>query len=633
MKLPRSGHTQGAHNYAGSADWASEDDIIARAYQPGDIWLGIHHFPTDEAAEVIDRLDGLETFLQSHERVDPEWRDLQIAKIDEFREHLECTDSVEIGISDDRHMATQGGTRGGKGTTAIIPNLCLYPGSAICIDPKGENARICAARRGKGSEFCEGLGQEVVILDPYRTTGLPIEELSAFNPLDFLDPKDEAFIDRAAGIADALFIRTKTEDAHFDETARIFVKALILFVAEEYVGRNDRNLLTVYSLLLNGAKDQLTADMTAAGAEEPTFSAFEYLLELMLDQPERADGVIAGAANTLLQMGDRERGSVLSTARRNLEFLERRGIARTLAQSTFELDRIKTALNGMSIFLCLPPQRMHDTARFLRLMINACLERMYEVEAEPATGYPVLFLLEEFATLGHMEILENAVGYAAGFGVKFWTINQDITQLKRHYRDSWETFLGNAGVVQAFANSDTTTLEYLSKKAGQIEISQITQNLNTTRTASSNNPSDMQRAQSAFSTRGAVAALFSSKTKGQSASTSATEQEQLKLTPLIQPDEIERVFSREAMAQLLLVKGERPIAIARQNYFDTPRFLGLYEAPRGSRHTKAQATELAQAKRGEFEDWRNHLIQDADAWITDLITAIHDADKKLGKKR
>lgn len=54
-----------------------------------------------------------------------------------------------IGWNDDRHVMTVAGSRAGKGISLIIPNLLFYEGSAVVIDPKGENARITAGRRGK----------------------------------------------------------------------------------------------------------------------------------------------------------------------------------------------------------------------------------------------------------------------------------------------------------------------------------------------------------------------------------------------------------------------------------------------------------------------------------------------------
>ncbi len=72
-----------------------------------------------------------------------------------------------VGVRDDRHICLVAGTRAGKGTSMIIPNLCLWPGSIVVVDPTGDHATITAARRGKGSEHCEGMGQRVYVLDPY----------------------------------------------------------------------------------------------------------------------------------------------------------------------------------------------------------------------------------------------------------------------------------------------------------------------------------------------------------------------------------------------------------------------------------------------------------------------------------
>jgi type IV secretory pathway TraG/TraD family ATPase VirD4 len=55
-----------------------------------------------------------------------------------------------LGYCDDRHICLVSGTRGGKGTSVIVNNLCLWPGSAVVVDPKGENATVTADRRGKG---------------------------------------------------------------------------------------------------------------------------------------------------------------------------------------------------------------------------------------------------------------------------------------------------------------------------------------------------------------------------------------------------------------------------------------------------------------------------------------------------
>ena len=53
------------------------------------------------------------------------------------------------------HLLTMAPTRSGKGVGTIIPNLLLLDRSVICIDPKGENARVTArARAAKGKVWC-----------------------------------------------------------------------------------------------------------------------------------------------------------------------------------------------------------------------------------------------------------------------------------------------------------------------------------------------------------------------------------------------------------------------------------------------------------------------------------------------
>jgi type IV secretion system protein VirD4 len=69
-----------------------------------------------------------------------------------------------------------------------------------------------------------------------------------------------------------------------------------------------------------------------------------------------------------------------------------------------------------------------------------------------------------------MEAIETAAGYMASFGIQLWAVLQDLTQLQTHYKTSWETFLGNAGVINAFSVVDATTTKYLSSLLGNTTI-------------------------------------------------------------------------------------------------------------------------------------------------------------------
>ena len=72
--------------------------------------------------------------------------------------------------------------------------------------------------------------------------------------------------------------------------------------------------------------------------------------------------------------------------------------------------------------------------------------------------------------LGHLGPLEDAFGLVRGYRVQIVGICQDLTQLKALYKERWESFIANAGVVMGFAPNDLTTADWMSRRAGQTTV-------------------------------------------------------------------------------------------------------------------------------------------------------------------
>ena len=72
--------------------------------------------------------------------------------------------------------------------------------------------------------------------------------------------------------------------------------------------------------------------------------------------------------------------------------------------------------------------------------------------------------------LGHLAPLEDAFGLVRGYKVQIAGICQDLAQLKALYKERWESFLANAGVVQGFTPNDLTTADWMSRRAGQTTL-------------------------------------------------------------------------------------------------------------------------------------------------------------------
>lgn len=444
-----------------------------------------------------------------------------------------------VGVDDDRHIGIVAGARAGKTSTLLIPNLRLYSGPAVVLDPKGELASETAHKRA--SE----LGQAVHVLDPWGVADVPDTLRASFDPLaellagyhdDVATGRLPTIIDDVSLVCEAL-IQDSGDDKgkHWTDSARDVLRGVILwqiFVAPDQWGGLHRLPKILAEAMRKGDDDDDGSDFFATLAG----------VVASAECPEAVANIIATTGAGMMGTPSGERASIISTARNQLGFLESPQMAASLGRSTFRVADMKRGEAGkpVSVYLCLPASRMGTHSKWLRLFLNMAIAAL-ERDKTSKPPRPVLLMLEEFAALGHMRALEQAAAYMAGFSVKLCFVVQDLTQLKRHYKEGWETFLGNCGTLIAFGNGDQTTLEYLSRKLGKTAVYL----------------SETQRQGS-----GALA--------GGAPST----RENFQHVELLSPDEIGLLFGRRFMRALVLVAGGLPIALTRQ-YIDAPAFASI----------------------------------------------------------
>lgn len=412
------------------------------------------------------------------------------------------------------HLVTIAPTRSGKGVGTILPNLLTLDRAIVCIDPKGENARVSARARGR-------VGQ-VHCLDPFGVSG---RSTARYNPLDRMDVGDIDLVDDVAALADAI---VQDDDAggdatHWNEEARALIAGVILhIVATEPLER--RSLLTL--------REYLT--LPPAG--------FAGLLEAMQDN-HAVHGLVARAANRFLGKADREASGVLSAAQRHTHFLDSPRIADCIATSDFRFADLRSG--AVTIFLCLPPDRIDAYSRWLRLIVVEALTALTRTPALPGRK-PVLFLLDEFAALGRLEPVARAMGLMAGYGVQLWPILQDIHQLRHLYGERAGTFLANAGVLQVFGVNDHDTADLVSKMIGEETVEYRSEGWSTNYGKE----------------------LIGGTTHGSTVSEHATARR------LFTPDEIMRLSPDR---QLLLRPGQAPLLTGRIVYYRDREFAGTFD--------------------------------------------------------
>ena len=82
----------------------------------------------------------------------------------------------------------------------------------------------------------------------------------------------------------------------------------------------------------------------------------------------------------------------------------------------------------------------------------------------------MLWLLDEYAHIGHMQAIEDAVTLMRGMGVRLWFIFQSLGQIKTCFGEKAQVVLDNCGTQQFFAVNSYETAEYISKRIGDATI-------------------------------------------------------------------------------------------------------------------------------------------------------------------
>ncbi len=412
-----------------------------------------------------------------------------------------------------------------KTSASSIPVLLTYKGPIFATDFKSGELWAVAARYRT-----EVLGRVVVLIDPYGVTkifraGKPESLLFEYhiNPFDFI-PEDELQRDRMINAFAASFVinEQSSHAQHFDDNARILIRGFIDYMMKT-LPKEARTLATLYQLL---SEHQNQAKMT-------------------FDSMSALSGRAAAASNQVSRVGDNERGSILSTSYRQIDWMSDKNMQHILSESNFDLrDFLK---GNMDIFVVLPEEQVHEQSRLVRMIMALLKAIITQADPNELPKNKMLFLLEELAQLGYCPDVEQFVEVMRARGVVVWTVFQSLSQIEMFKKP--DLFKG-ATLKQIFTLDDTATMEWIQKLGGKRTV--------VTKTVSSNTGDSRQKMQ--------VFGGTVSKGEGESVHETGAD--------LIQINEIREMPLDE---QLIFLHGSKPIKCKKVRYFENSFFEGKYD--------------------------------------------------------
>ncbi|UTW59298.1 type IV secretory system conjugative DNA transfer family protein [Kordiimonas sp. SCSIO 12603] len=459
------------------------------------------------------------------------------------------TEEDSIVYDGDMHALTVAPTRTGKGATAIIPNLLRSNSSILVIDPKGENARRTVEARSKA---CDGRDSKVYVIDPWAIStqadkygeGISEEYLSGYNPLASLNPNDPDLVTDVMMLADALVIDSP-KDPFWTDEAKALIYGVILYVVTDEAEEGNRTLARVRDIISMRPAKENDIDLTNT------------INEIIINMRASDHPMVQTAADRIEQKEAKEFSGVLSSAQSNTHFLDSPVIRKSLEgnnSNSFSFADLKTADERITVYLVLPLDRLPTFHRWLRLLVTSAMIDLTRVPVDN-TKPPVRVILDEFAALDKIPLIEKAYGTMAGLGVQLWVFTQDLGQLMKLYGDkAWQTFVSNAGVFQYFGSRDYETAKYAEHLCGMTTMKKRSFSFG-------NNHSHTSGINSSSGAQGGSSGSSSSSTTGSNESITIDDVSR----PLAYADEMMTLHRNK---QVLFVENRYPIIAEKHWWFE-----------------------------------------------------------------
>lgn len=348
------------------------------------------------------------------------------------------------------HVLTYAPTRSGKGLGLVLPTLLSWPYSTFITDLKGELWALTAGWRKKYAH------NKVIRFEPASAQGS-----AAWNPLDEIRVGTEYEIGDVQNLATMIVDPDgKGLNSHWDKTAFALLTGVILHAL--YKARDDGGVATLPSV------DRMLSD-----PEKPVGD----LWVEMATYPH-ADGrplpVISSAGQAMLDRPEEEAGSVLSTAKSFLALYRDNVVAANVSRSDFKIKDLMNDEDPVSLYIITQPNDKARLRPLVRILINMIIrlsaDKMDFENGRPKVHYKhkMLAMLDEFPSLGKLEIMQESLAFIAGYGIKCYLICQDLNQLKSRETGYGpdETITSSCHVQNAYPPNRIETAEHLSKLTG-----------------------------------------------------------------------------------------------------------------------------------------------------------------------
>lgn len=358
-------------------------------------------------------------------------------------------------------VLVSGPPRSGKGVGIIVPTLLDYPGSLIVYDVKGELFETTSRRRLEK-------GDKVRVLAPFdvqfpnNPDGSLVGRSHVFNPLieisRMADLEDRLV--RISEISAALLAPKSSSGAEVSlmEDAQEIFKAATAVVCNEPLPSIGRVL-------------QVLTPKVKGEDEVPDYKSMFASLASRAPDP-----ISKGVLLRMAGQDNKQLGIYLSVLMGGgLNAWSNPAIVRATAsteRNDFDFEQMRW--EPQTCCICIPEAHKQVSRPLVRLFIQCAINALRRrLMGSDEDFLPVLFMIDEFHSLGRMQGVLDAVTTLPGYGGRLCLVVQSPASLREHYGPAGEEILTESSHLHVWLTPNSEeTKQKLSKTLGNKTVTQ-----------------------------------------------------------------------------------------------------------------------------------------------------------------
>lgn len=352
----------------------------------------------------------------------------------------------------------------GKGVGCVIPNLLQYPHSVVVNDTKFENWY-------KTAGFRRACGQKVLRFSP------ELLETHHWNPLKVINQDELYRLGEVRTLASSLYVPDNMKNASWFSKARDVFTAIALYLIE--TPELPFSLPQCYEIAAQGTQlgnwAQRVIDERAGTDRELTAETVREL------------SVIISEAK------GKEFSTLMSFVTGRLSLYGEKLVALALTESDNEEENIdfsKIREEPTSIYFCVTEGALKKFGPLMNLFFSQAIRENSKVLPEQGGNlddgslrlkYQVLFLMDEFAVMGRIEVMETAPALTRGAGLRYLIIFQNKSQVcsdECYGREGGKAVMEPFHVEVVFAPGNIDIATEYSKRLGNRTVRVASSNQN-----------------------------------------------------------------------------------------------------------------------------------------------------------